>query len=171
MANHTEILVENLKETLKGAQNYLLIGNGAALFLLLLAVEGKLAKGAPSEDVSVPYVGLSASTFAAAFIALAIYVLSGLVVLSFLAHSRRIQKRFAEADKALLEAMLTYPSLLTTTLKVQLGAALMPGILGALSLLVAYYSSHGFSKAAITGVLFALPYWILTWSLWSARAR
>ena len=170
MANHTDIFIENLKETLKSAQTYLVTGNGAALFLLVLATQGKLAKGTPEQDVSIPFVGLSAPTFTAALIALAIYFLSGVVVLSFLAHSRRIQERLLAdcSGRALLDAVLTYPSLLTTSLKVQMGAALLPACLGACALLLAYYDSHGFRKAALTGTLFASPYLLLTWRLFSA---
>lgn len=173
MANHTDILIENLKETLKSAQTYLVTGNGAALFLLLLATQGKLAKGTPEQDVSIPFVGLSAPTFSAAFIALAIYLLSGMLVLGCLAHSKRIQERLSAdcSGRALLDAVLTYPSLLTMSLRVQMGAALLPACLGACALLLAYYDSHGFLKAALTGALFASPYLLLTWRLFSARGK
>ena len=171
MASHTDVLVENLKETFKSAQKYLLTGNVAALFLLLLASQGKLAIGAPEQDLSIPFIGLSAPTFTAAFIALAIYVLSGMVVLSFLAHGRRIQERLLDDDsgRPLLDAVLTYPSLLSMSLKVQIGAALVPAVLGGLALFLAYRDGHGVSTAILTGVVFALPYWILAGGLLFSR--
>ena len=172
MANDKDILVENLKETLKGAQTYLLAGYGTAIFLLLLAMQGKLAAGAKEEDMSIPFVGLSAPTFTAAVVALAICFLSPFVVLIFLRHSKDIQKELVDVDsKKLLNAVLTYPSLLTTRSKFSVVLAAGPGLLLACALLLSFYSSHGFTKAAITGVLFAVPYLILARCVWVERAR
>lgn len=173
MANHNDILIANLNETIKSAQTYLLTGNGAALFLFVLAVQGKLAKGTPEQDWSIPFVGLSAPTFTAALIALAIYILSGLLVHSFLTHSKRIQARLSAecSGTAVLDTVLTYPSLLTISLTMQMGATLLPALLGACALLLAYYDGHGFWKAAWTGTVCALPYLILTWRLFTARGK
>ena len=55
MAEPKDVLLENLKETLKGAQMYLLSGSGTALFLLLLAARGQLAAGAVAQEVKVPF--------------------------------------------------------------------------------------------------------------------
>jgi len=58
------LLIDNLKETLKSAQTYLLTGMVAALFLLLLALQGRFNQ--PNEEtVGVPFVGLSAPAITA----------------------------------------------------------------------------------------------------------
>ena len=48
MEDDEEILIDNLKETLKSAQLYLLTGMGVALFLLLLSIQGRFNQ--PSEE-------------------------------------------------------------------------------------------------------------------------
>jgi len=54
MAESKNILLENLKETLKGAQWYFLAGTVTALFILLLAARGQLAVGAVEQEVKFP---------------------------------------------------------------------------------------------------------------------
>jgi hypothetical protein len=80
MAEPTNVLLENLKETLKGARWYFLSGSVTALFILLLAARGQLAVGAVEQEVKVPFLDLSAPTFGAALVALAVYILSGWMV-------------------------------------------------------------------------------------------
>ena len=75
MADVENILIDNLKDTLKGAQWYFMSGSVTALFILLLAARGQLAAGAVEQEVKVPLIDLSAPTFGAALIALAIYIL------------------------------------------------------------------------------------------------
>jgi len=158
MANPTDILVENLRETLKAAHTYLLTGYGAALFLFLLAMQGKLAPSAKEEDLNIPFVGLSAPTFSAALVALAICVLSGCVALRFFLHSKNMQKQFTGPDTKLRDAILTYPSLLTLRSWTSVLAALGPGILLTGALTLAFYSAKVFWGGLYAGVFFSLPY-------------
>jgi hypothetical protein len=166
MTDHTDILVENLRETLKGAHTYLLTGYGAALFLLLLAIQGKLAPTAKEEDLNIPFVGLSAPTFAAAFVALAICILSGCVVFRFVRHTMYIQKQFADPDSKLRDAAMTYPSLLTLRSWTSVLVSLGPGILLTGALTLAFFSTHGFWGAAYTGAFCSLPYLALAVLIW-----
>ena len=94
MAETKDIFIENLKDTLKGAQWYFISGSVTALFILLLAARGQLAVGAVEQEVKVPFVELSAPTFGAALIALAIYVLSGWMIFGFISRVRRIKGEF-----------------------------------------------------------------------------
>ena len=92
MAEPKDLLLENLKEALKGAERYFVSGGVSALFILLLAVRGQLAARAVEQEVKVPFVDLNAPTFGAALIALAIYILSGCQIFSFIHHLERIKK-------------------------------------------------------------------------------
>ena len=136
MPEPISILVENLKDTLKGAQWYFMSGSVTALFILLLAVRGQLAVGAVEQEVKVPFLDLSAPTFGAALIALAIYILSGWMIFGFISHVRRIKGELTRLDeKELLNATLTYPSMLTTGRYTPVATTLLVAALGTLALL------------------------------------
>ena len=167
MAEPKDILVENLKETLKGAERYFLSGSVSALFILLLAARGQLAVGAVEQEVNVPIAGISAPTFGAALIALAIYILSGWMIFGFIRHIRRIKDRLSNLkEEALLNAMLTYPSMLTTGEHAPVVITLLVAALGTLALLASFYTSQGFSSALITGIIASHPYCIVAICLW-----
>jgi hypothetical protein len=102
MTNHTSILVDNFKESLKGAQTYLVVGNVTALFLLMLALQGHLVDGASEEKLDIPFLGLKAPSFFAAAVAFPLYVFSGIAAHAFLTRSRRIRDRLADIDSTLL---------------------------------------------------------------------
>jgi hypothetical protein len=159
-----KVLLENLKETAKSAQTYLMTGNGTALFLLLLATQGQLAEGTTETNVEIPVVGLSAPTFTAALIALAVYILSGIMALSLAWRFRQIKEKL-QGNQNLLDAALTYPSLFTASKGVQFGAVLLPAIIGATALFAAYAPAHGASKAIWTAICLSSPYLWLAGSM------
>lgn len=143
-----------------------------ALFLLLLALGGKLAANTKEQDVGIPIVGLSASTFTAAVVALSICTISAFIVMILLRHSRQIQDQFVdEESKKLRDAVLTYPCLLTTRSMASVAVAAGPGLLLAVALLVAFFTNHGFTKAAVSSAFFALPYLILARLVWAAPRK
>ena len=151
-------------ETLKGAQTYLLIGNGAALFLLALALGGRVAPGATERDLAIPFVGVTAPTFTAAVMALGIYLLSGLMALRFASHRREIEK---QVSGTLLAAALTYPTMLTTGKKTATCAALLPVLLQIGALMVSFPNKRGGALAA--ALLCSAPYLVLVLDLWKPR--
>ena len=161
-----KLLIDNLKETLKSAQTYLLTGTVAALFLLLLALQGRFNQ--PSEEtVGVPFVGLSAPAITAAFIALAIYVLSGTIVVILDSSCRRIEEKLGQSETpGLLDAVLTYPSLIRPSRLMGVGAALVAFLIGTTALVSSWYEIHGVSKSLLPAVVFSSPYLVLSWRLW-----
>ncbi|MFN2510559.1 MAG: hypothetical protein ABR568_03840 [Pyrinomonadaceae bacterium] len=164
MTEPKDVLLENLKETLKGAERYFLSGSVSALFILLLAARGQLAAGAVEQEVKVPIAGLSAPTFGAALIALAIYILSGWMIFSSVKHVRQIKGDFLRLEEEnLLNAALTYPSMLKSWLIVCCVAAL-----GTLAMTASFYFSEGLQKAVITGLLASHPYLIV--AIWLGRS-
>ncbi len=167
MAESKNILLENLKETLKGAQWYFLAGSVTALFILLLAARGQLAVGAVEQEVKVPFLDLSAPTFGAAFIALAIYILSGWMIFGFIKHIRRIKDELTRSKEGeLMNATLTYPSMLTTGRYAPVVTTLLVAALGIFAMLASFYATQGFSSALMTGLIVSHPYFIVGFSLW-----
>jgi len=166
MKEPQDILLENLKETLKSAERYFVSGSVSALFILLLAIRGQLATGVEEQEVLVPIAGFTAPTFSAALIALAIYILSGWMIVSLINHSRRIKDRLLNlGEDEILNAMLTYPSMLTTGRYRPVAMALLVATLGTLALLASYTADHGFSSALWTGIVGAHPYLYIAYSL------
>ena len=169
--NETEkILVDNLKETLKSSQMYLVTGMGAALFLLILVIQGHFSR--PNEDtVAVPFVDLSAPSSAAAFIALGLYIISGVIVLALHSNCLRIEAKLRKSQTVgLLEAVLTYPSMIRTSKLIGVGAALMTFLLGAVALFASWYPRQQLSSSLFAAVLLSFPYLLLAWRLMRERA-
>jgi len=85
----------------------------------------------------VPLVGLSAPASAAAFIALAIYILSGIIVLILDNSCRRIEDELRQSKtKGLLNAVLTYPSIIRTSRWLAVGSAFITFLIGASALVL-----------------------------------
>ena len=117
--------------------------------------------------MKVPVLDLPASTFEAAFIALAIYILSGWMIFGFMSRIRRIKGELTRLnEKELLHATLTYPSMLTTGRYTAVAITLLIAALGTLALLTSYYANQGFSSALMTGLIVSHPYFIVAFSLW-----
>lgn len=166
MAEPKDVLVENLKETLKGVERYLLLGSAFALFILLLADSGKLAVGAVGQEVNIPVVGLNAPSHGAALIALVIYTLLGWMIFGLVRRVERIKNKLTRIDANLLDAALTYPSMLTTGEKMPVVATLSVAALGTAALLMSFYDSHGFKTALGVGVFFSHSYFAVAFYLW-----
>jgi hypothetical protein len=170
MTNHTSILVDNFKESLKGAQTYLVVGNVTALFLLMLALQGHLVDGASEEKLDIPFLGLKAPSFFAAAVAFPLYVFSGIAAHAFLTHSRRIRDRLADIDSTLLAAVSTYPTLLSAGRAVQIGAMLLPALVFSFALSILRVSEKWLDVGYWDILVFAAPYLILAWRVRSTTA-
>lgn len=109
MTDSDKILVDNMKETLRQLQSYLVWGIGSSLSFLILSVTDL-----KSGTVNVPLPGsfVSVNTTFAAAIALSIYWVVG--ALASYAHERaqRIASKMQD-NPELLGATLTFPSIAT----------------------------------------------------------
>ena len=160
-----DIHLENLKETLVAAQRYFLSGSVSALFILSLASRGQLARGAAEQEVTVPGVGVSSTTFGAAFIALAVYFLSGWMILGFVIRLEHIKGQLIPEHQEFLDAALTYPSLLSTRKRMPAVLTLLVAALGTGAMLWAYIDSRDFFEALLPGLIVSLPYLIVAYYL------
>ncbi len=171
MEDDEEILIDNLKETLKSAQLYLLTGMGVALFLLLLSIQGRFNQ--PSEEkIGMPFVGLSARTGEAAFIVLGIHFLSAVIVLVLNSNCQRIEEKLRQSKtKGLLDAVLTYPSLIRTSRFIGVGAALITFLLGTSAFFASWYPRSEVFGSLLAASAFSSPYLVLSWKLWKKQKR
>jgi hypothetical protein len=171
MEDIERILIDNLKDTLKSAQTYLLTGMGAALFLLLLSIQGRFNQ--PDEaTIGVPFIGMDAPTSAAAFIALGIYLLSGGIVLVLNGNCRRIEETLRQSKaEGLLKAVLTYPSLIRTSKLIGVGAALITFLLGTGALFASWYPRASIPSSLFSAIILSSPYLALALLLGRERRR
>ena len=169
MEDIEKILIDNLKEALKSAQTYLLTGIGVMLFLLLLVIQGRFNQP-NDENVVMPIVGLSAPTGAAAFIALGIYLLAGGIVLVLNSTCQRIEEKLRQSKtEGLLDAVLTYPSLIRTSRLTGVGASLMTFLLGTAALFASWYPRGRHFSSLFSAMLLSSPYLVLSWKLWKKQ--
>ena len=123
MSTAKEILVDNLRETLRQLQRYLQIGFGAALFCFLLAVIGPETVNSPTGAVSFPI-----PTSLALALAVSAYWVCGVVAEFFVSIANRIMTLIG--DDELVLATVNYPSLLTTRpFLIRLGLTVLPPVL------------------------------------------
>src|SRR5580765_2336720 len=130
------ILIDNLKEALKTAHQYLIWGNGIALFLLILVFQDWRGTG-EAALINLPQIGLRAERSIVELIAGVAYFVFG--YMAYLAVSRIIRiKRRLRSWPELRKAALTYPSIPTINTGMRLGAVLFPAVMFFVALLIVF---------------------------------
>ena len=155
MADYTDILIGNLKETFKAIEKFLLVGFTAALVLVVLAITDRLLLSTQK----VMIADLNAPAVLVAFVALGIYIASGVFAALYFGTRRRIVKKLGNAE--LVEAVLTYPSIVARIGTLQILALLFVGGMGIVAMLLFYSPSRGIQTALITGLMIGSPYLVL----------
>ena len=154
MEQITEILIDNLKESFKAIEKFLLLGLTASLVLVVLALTNRELAGAQK----LMFVDMSAPASIVALVALATYVASGSFALSYFGARRRIVKRLMAWDPNVVDALLTYPSIASRIGAPQIVALACVGGLGMIAQLLFYVPTHDASKALVTCVILGAPY-------------
>ena len=106
MADYIDLLIDNLKETFKAIEKFLLLGFTASLVLVVLAITDRELSGTQK----VLFVDINAPAVLVAIISLGTYFASGTFAAFYFATRRRIVRKLLECDPKILEALLTYPS-------------------------------------------------------------
>ena len=157
MADLMGILIDNLKETFKAIEKFLLLGLTAALVLVVLAITNRELSGMQT----LMLADINAPAALVAFVALGTYFASGAFAAFYFAARRRIVKRLLERDPMVVEALLTYPSVVSRIGAPQIIALACVGGTGMIALLLFYVPTHGLQKALLTSLIMGSPYVVL----------
>ena len=102
MADYTELLIDNLKETFKAIERFLLLGFTASLILIVLAITDRELLGSQK----VLFADINAPAVLVAVVSLGTYFAAGTFAAFYFATRRRIVKKLRESDPKILEALL-----------------------------------------------------------------
>ena len=157
MADRVDILIDNLKETFKAIEKFLLLGFTASLVLIVLAITDRELLGTQKlmiADVSAPAVLV-------AIVALGTYFASGAFAAFYFGTRRRIVKRLRDYDTDVLDDLLTYPSVAARIGAPQIIALACVGGTGMIALLLFYVPTRGVEKALAAFLVIGSPYLVL----------
>ena len=157
MAEYIDLLIDNLKETFKAIEKFLLVGFTASLVLVVLAITDRELLGTQK----VMFVDINAPAVLVAIVSLGTYFASGAFAAFYFATRRRLVKRLLERDSKILEALLMYPSVVARIGTPQIIALAFICGTGMTALLLFYVPTHGLGKALMTFVMIGSPYLIL----------
>lgn len=157
MANLIEILVGNLKETFKAIEKFLFIGLTASLVLVVLATTDRGLTGAQR----LMFADINAPAALVASVALITYFVAGAFAAFYFLARRRIVRRLLELDPLVVDAILTYPSVVSRIGAPQLVALLSIAGTGLAALLLFYAPIHETQKALQAYALMGAPYVVL----------
>lgn len=157
MADPIDILIDNLKETFKAIEKFLLFGFTAALVLNVLAITDRQLRGTQKLMI----VDLNAPAVLVAIVALGTYFASGTFAAFYFASRRRIVRSLREGDPKVLEAILMYPSVVSRIGTGQILALVFVGLTGMIPMLLFYVPTHGLEKALWAFVMIGSPYLVL----------
>lgn len=163
MANKDDILVHNLRDALRQAQQYILSGIVSALLALLVSIDApNLVE--TGERVGVPFLG-NLNPGPAAIILMFAYFVFGLLANSSISQIKKIIKIMN--DESTADIALTYLSIVTIkSTFVRLGAILLPPLLLSAALAVKHFGGGSSSHWPIYSVLLWMsPYLVLAYRL------
>ena len=159
------ILIDNLKESFKAIERFLLLGLTASLVLIVLAITNRELSGVQK----VMFADMNAPSVLVALVALGTYVASGAFAFFYFAARRRIVKRLLAWNPKVVDALLTYPSIVSRIGAPQIVALGCVGGLGMIALLLFYVPTHGVQKALAVCVFIGAPYiLLLATAFWTA---
>lgn len=157
MADLIGILIDNLKETFKAIERFLLLGLTASLVLLVLAITNRELAGVQK----LMFADINAPAVLVALVALGTYVASGAFAAFYFAARNRIVKSLFEHDAMVVDALLTYPSVVSRIGAPQIIALACVGGTGMIALLLFYVPTHEITKALLASVVIGSPYIVL----------
>jgi hypothetical protein len=174
MADPIDILIDNLVETFKAIEKFLLLGLTASLVLIVLAVTNRGLVGVQK----IMFADMNAPAVLVAAVALGAYWASGAFAAFYFVTRTHIVKRLREHDPGVVDALLTYPSVASRLGVPQILALAAVGGGGMVALLLMYTSTHAIQEVLLTVVVFGIiggPYLVLVamafWTAVAERAR
>lgn len=157
MADPTSILIDNLKETFKAIERFLVVGLTASLFLIVLATTDREFKGVQK----LMFIDTNAPAALVAMVALAAYFVSGAFAAFHFWGRRRIVGKLRESDCQILDSVLTYPSVVARMGPLQITALLAVCGSGLVAFILLYPSTSEIEKAFVSFLILGSPYIVL----------
>jgi hypothetical protein len=154
MADPTSILLDSLKETFKAIERFLFTGFTSVLVLIVVAATHEGLTGVSK----VMFIDVDAPSGLVGGVALAAYWACGVFATLYFWGRRGIVRRLRESDPAILDAALTYPSVVARAGWLQMSAIV--GLVGCafVAIHLLYPLDSDFTKFLLASTFFALPY-------------
>ncbi len=164
MTDEQKILASNLTDTLKAIEKLWLAGLAAALGFLLLTLANPDLSGAGSA-LKIPLVGAEGPPSITASVMMLIYFVTGVLLFLYYRSAEQIISRLRASNPSLLDAVMTYPSIVTLSPVIRSMAILIIGLVGVAPLFLMTTRE----KAALVSLVLASPYLLLFGlSFWQA---
>ncbi len=164
MPDPNEIRLDNLRETLRQIQRYIVLGIGSAIILLSVILQAPdLSKS--SATLTLPFIGQVAPSMAAFTLIIAGFIFGAVSVSGV---NRVVSIAREIGDESLVDAALTFPTVVTIQSKVlRVGASLMPPILLVLGYMIEHSRTETpFDPFALVGMaMISSPYLVLSYIL------
>lgn len=163
MKDASDVLLEGVMEAFRRIERLALVSLASSVWLLIVSgVNPTLSGDKPVPKVDLP-MGLGADLPAVglALIAIAAYLVSGVLMLVYYRGSQKALLRLRQKSPELFEAVTAYPSLATLPPTLRLLSFLVLGGLGILAFCLLYRTPEELSKGLSAGLLFATPYLLL----------
>ena len=163
MKDPNDVLLEGVMEAYRRIERLALVSLASSVWLLIVSgINPTLSGDKPVPKVELP-LGLGADLPAVglALIALAAYVVSGVLMLFYYRGSQKALERLRQKSPELFEAASVFPSLATLPPAPRLISFLALGGLGIVAICLMYRTPEDFSKGLSAGLFLASPYLFL----------
>ena len=163
MTDPSDVFLTSVLEAYRRIEHLVLVSLGSSVWLLIVGqVNPKLAPGTPVPRPELP-LGLSGDVPLVwlALIALAAYVVSGVLILLYYRKSRRALNQLRRGSQKLFEAVGTFPSLAALSPVPRLLAFGALGAIGLLAICLLHREPGDALKGLWAGIFLSAPYVIL----------
>ena len=163
--NEIKIFTDNLKETLKAIEKFVMASIAASVFFLILSITNPALSD--KALTKVPLIAAEAPPWIAGVVALSIYIVAGAFILLYYRNAQRISDKLRVEAPGVYAAAITYPSIMALAPTFRVTVILIVGGLGVLPWLPMYHESRW--KVLLVALGFASPYWLLICNMiWEA---
>lgn len=167
MTDELKIFVENLKDTIKAIEKLSLISLAASVGLLVLWISNPTFSPTGASP-KIPVVGGEGPPTITASLMLFVYFFSGALLFLYYRSAERIMGKLRGASPAILEAVMSYPSVVTLSPLLRCTAIMLLGLLG----IAPIFLMTTREKAVLVSAVIGAPYLVLLgFSLWRASQQ
>jgi len=157
MADQTSVLIDNLKETFRAVERFLVLGLTSSLVLVLLAITDREFKGIQK----LMFIDASAPAALVAAVALATYFVAGAFAALHFWGRREIVRKLRKSDHKILDSVLSYPSVAARIGTVQITALFGVCGSGLIAFVLLYAPTWEMEKAFVAFLVIGSPYIVL----------